>query len=325
MKTLHYLQYPFAFLLTLAAVAPSVALETNQTADAGLNVVATNAFRVLRDVPNVGLEQSASGLEQIIETHRRLSRETDISQRQLSLVLANAVAYAIFTEIHRAEVVRLGTDQGMTLKTIPFDKKMAVRLWKANAPDFPAAIRKALQGHDTVTTFVSTHSSEEDVLNGEMIDKAPLDTIRPRIRELQEKALHPAGFTGKPSADEQLAYALSKCQAFRDLDVIINLYEKSNLPADSVSLRTAIDGALTSSAGKRVDDGMEVTSFKVWLTFRLYYPKGTSQDDVGPIEEYYLKQAIALAPFMTDTTSLPESAKKALRTMGRPTAKPPSK
>lgn len=323
MKELHCLQYPLAFLLMLAAVAPSVALETNQTADAGLNVIATNAFRVLRNVPNVGLEQSAAGLEQIIETHRRLSRETDLTQRQFSLVLADAVVYAIFTEIHRSEVARLGTDQRMMPKSIPFDKKTLVRLWKANVPDFPAAIRKALQGHDTVTSFVSTRSSEEDVLSGEMIDKAPLETIRPRIRSLQEKALQVPCFSNRPSADEQLVYALSKYQAFRDLGIVIDLYEKGDLPDDATQFRSAIDGVLKPHSGKRVDDGMNVSSFKVWMTFRRYHPEGTSQDPVAPVEEYYLKQALALAPFMTDTSSLPENAKKALSKINRSAALPP--
>ena len=320
MKELRCLQYPLAFLLTLATVAPSVALDTNQTVDADLNVIATNAFQVLRAVPSVGLEKSVPGIEQIIETHRRLSRESAPSQQQLSLVLADAVTYAIVTEIHRADVARLGTDPGMTPKSIPFDKKTAVRLWKANMPDFPAAIRQALHGNDTVTGFVSTRSSEEDVLNGEMMDKAPLDTIRPRIQELRDKALHPAAFGKNPSADEQLVYALDKYQAFRDLDVVFNLYEKSDLPPDSALLRSAIDGVLKQSAGKRVDDGMKASSFKVWLTFRRYYPQGTSQNPVGPIEEYYLKQALALAPFMTDTSSLPERAKKTLSKMDRSAA-----
>ena len=322
MKKLHCLTSPFALLLFAATVAPSIALETNQNKDMALNVIATNAFCILRDVPGVGMEKSVSGLEQIIETHRRLSRETDVAQQQLSLVLADAVAYAIITEIHRAEAARLGTDQGMVPQSIPFEKMTVARLWKANMPDFPATIRKALQGHDTVTGFVSKYSSEDDVLSGEMIDKAPLDEIQPRLEELRRKASFPTAFGRRPTPDEQLIYALSKFQAFRDLDVIINLYEKSNLPADSALLRTAIEGVLTPSAGKRADDGMEATAFKVWLTFRRYYPKGTSQDPVAPIEEYYRKQALALAPFMTDTSTLPETVKKALTKMNHPAALP---
>ncbi|NLG35966.1 MAG: hypothetical protein GX548_11490 [Lentisphaerae bacterium] len=322
MKKLHCLPYAFALLLIVATVVPSVAFEPSQTADMALNVIATNAFRILRDVPSVGLEKSMSGLEQIIEAHRRLSRETDIAQQQLSLVLADAVAYAIVTEVHRAEVARLGTDQGLTPKSIPFDKKTAMRLWKANMHDFPAAIRKALQGQDAVTSFVSRQSSEEDVLSGAMIDKAPLETIRPRIRSLQEKVLHTPCFSKSPSADEQLVYALSKHQAFRDPGIVMELYEKGDLPGDASQFRAAIDGVLKQHPGKRVDDGMNASSFKTWMTFRRYHPEGTSQDPVAPIEEYYLKQALALAPFMTDTCSLPETAKKALTKIDGPAPLP---
>lgn len=313
MKKLHCVQCLFAFLWIAATVAPSVALETNQTADTALNAIATNAFRILRDVPSVGLEKSVSGLEQLIETHHQLSRESDISQRQLSLVLADAVAYAIVTEIHRSEVARLGMDQRMMPKSIPFDQHIAVRLWKANTPDFPAAIRKALQRQDMVTSFISQQSSEEEVLNGKMIDKAPLETVRSRIRELYHKSLYYPVAVGKsPSADEQLVYSLVKYQAFCDLDIIMRLYEKSDLPADSPSFRTAIEKELTPSDERRVDDRMKQSSFKVWLTFGYYHPEGTSQNPVAPIEGYHLKQALALAPFMTDTSSLPEPAKNAL-------------
>lgn len=323
MKKLHCLRHPFAFLLALATVVPAVALETNQAANADLGIVATNAFHILRDVPSVGLEGSGPALEQIIETHRRLSRGTGLAEQQFSLVLADAVAYAIVTEIHRAEVARSGADSRLTPKSIPFGKKTAVRLWKTNLPDFPAAIRRALQGHDTITGLVSTHSSEEEVLSGEMIDKAPLETVRPRIRSLQEKVLHAPCFGSKPSPDEQLIYALSKYQAFRDLGIIIDLYEKGDLPDDATQFRAAIDGVLKQHPGKRVDDGMKASAFKAWMTFRRYHPEGTSRDAVAPIEEYYLKQALALAPFMSDTSSLPETVKKALIKIGQSPALPP--
>ncbi len=326
MKTPCIVQYVFTFLLMLPAITPAVALESKQKADdVALNMIATNTFRVLRDVPSIGLENSVSGIEQIIEAHRLLSREAGAAQQQLSLVLADAVAYAIVTEIHRADVARFGVDSNMMPKSIPFDKKTAVRLWRTNVPDFPAVIRKALQRDDVVTGFVAKHSSEADVLTGEMIDNAPLETMRPRIRELQEKALHPTGFGGNPSADEQLVYTLSKYQAFRDLGIIMDLYERGDLPQDSAMLRSAIEAVLKDCTEKRLDDGMKASPFKVWMTFRRYYPEGTSQDPVGPIEEYYLKQALALAPFMTDTSSLPENAKKILVKMDRPLTLSPSK
>lgn len=255
MKKPHRIPCSCVVLLILAAVVPSAVLEADQTADADLSVIATNAFSVLRDVPTVGLEKSVFGIEMIIETHRHLLREANLAQRQLSLVLADAVAYAIVTEIHRSDVSRLGTDPNITPQSIPFDKKTAVRLWRANVPDFPAAIRQALRGNDTVTGYVSTQSSEKEVLSGDMIDKAPLDTIQLRLQELRGKAFQPRAFGVHPSADEQLVYALDRYQAFRDLAVIICLYENSELPTDSASLRTAIGGIMKPSAGKRVDDG----------------------------------------------------------------------
>ncbi|MDD2598159.1 MAG: hypothetical protein PHO37_02880 [Kiritimatiellae bacterium] len=307
----------FTFLMTLAIINPPVARGSQQPDDeTSLNIIATNAFQILRDVPSIGLEQSLSGIEQIIKTHHRLLRETDLSKKHFSLVLADAVAYALITEIHRADITRLGTDPDMTPKSKSFNKTTAVRLWKANMPDFPASIRQILRKDGAITGYISRRSCEEDVFSGEMIDKAPLDTIRPRIRELHEKALRPIALGKNPSVDEQFLSVLVQCQSFRDIDMIINLYENGDLPSDSISLRAAIDEVMKPSVGKRVDDGMKASAFKVWLTFRRYYPGGTSHDPVGPIEEYYLKQALTLAPFMTDSSSLPESAKKVLVKMG---------
>ena len=317
MKTIRYCKCSFIIVL-LAGITQCLAEQTEN--EPSLNVIATNAFQILRDVPTLGIERSLPGIEQIVETHRRLAQKDNVSQRHLSLVLADAVAYTIVTEIHRAAVARLGTDPGMTPKSVPFDKNTAIRLWTANVPDFPAAIRQSLRGNGALTDYVSTRSSEEDVLVGDIIDQVPLETIQPRLQELREKALHPAAFGKNPSADEQLFFALAKYQAFRDLDVIIKLYEKRDFPNDSSELRAAIDEVLQQSppAGKRVDDGMKASAFKVWSTYRRYYPQGTSQDPVGPIEEYYLKQALALAPFIADMSSLPETAQAVLVKMKRP-------
>lgn len=321
-----HLQHASAILLMLATLAGLDAGEPKHTPDeTQMNAIATNAFLVLKGIPAIGLERSVGGLEDIIATHHRLSREPGSSQRHLSLVLADAVAYAIITEIHRAELARFGLDQDMTPRSVAFDKKTAVRLWQANMPDFAPLVRKALQGKDTLTLYVAEHSSEEEVLNGRMIDKTPVGPIRVRITELHERATLPIGVRKNPSPDEQLIYALTICQAFRDLTVIIDLYEKGDLPKESGVLRSTIDGVLEHYPKGRVDGGTKTSSFKVWTTFTAYYPENSSQDVVGPAEEYCMRQALVLAPFMTDTSSLPELAKKALVKMGRPAASPPSK
>lgn len=323
-----YFQYAFAILIPLATLVPLEAGEPNQRPDdTDMNVIATNAFLVLKAVPTIGLELSISGLEQIVATHHRLSRERGVSQRHLSLILADAVAYTIITEIHRAERARLGLDQDMTPKSVPLDKKTVVRLWKANMPDFAALVRKALQGKDTLTSYVAEQSSEEEVLNGRMIYNSPVGQIRTRISELRRAATLPIGqcICKNPSPDQHLIFALVKSQAFRDLTVIVDLYEQGDLPKDSAVLRSTIDGVLKRYPERRVDSGMKMSSFKVWATFTDYYPENTSQDVVGPAEEYCLRQALVLAPFMTNTSSLPELAKKALLKISRSTASPPSK
>lgn len=326
MRTHRHVRHVSMILLMLANLGRLEAGEPKHTPDeTQMNAIATNAFLVLKGIPAIGLERSVGGLEDIIATHHRLSREPGSSQRHLSLVLADAVAYAIITEIHRAELARIGLASDVTPKSIAFEKKTALRLWKTNMPDFVPLIRKAMQGEDTLTTYIAKHSSEEEVLNGRMIDKAPLDRIRPRIRDLHDNATLPIGVHKNPLPDEQLVYALAKGQAFRDLTVIIELYEKGDLPKESALLRSAIEAVLKRYPERRVDDGMKMSSFKVWSTFAAYYPENTDRDVVGPAEEYCMRQAFVLAPFMTDTSSLPELAKRALLKMDRPSASPPSK
>jgi len=320
MSKQNILQFTCIFLLAINAAVPVNALEVIQDADdASMNAIATNAFRVLRDVPFVGLEKSRPELEKIIETHHRLLKIDKMSQQRLSLVLADGVAYGIISEIHRADLARLGSETNMTPKSIPFEKDTAIRLWNANMPDFPSAIRHALTGDGIVTGHIAKHSSEADVLNGEMIDKCPPETILPLIRELRHKELYSIFRSNKPSADEQLIYTLSKYQAFRDLSIIMKLYETHDLPSDSKTMQTMIEESLKKSpqVGKRLDDGMAIIAFKVRSSFENYYPEASYQDTGGPIYEYVGKQAFPLIPFMTDRSLLPEKLKKILEKRDR--------
>ena len=301
-------------LLMLAAPALFAGSGPDETAaEVRVNAIASNAFLILRDVPTVGLEKSVSGIEQIIAEHRRLSQSSQAMDRHFSLVLADAVAYAIFSEIHRAEFARLGVDRERAVKSIPFDKKTAVRLWRANMPDFAPLIRNAMQGEDIITGYISRQSSEEEVLNGSMIDMAPLGQVKGRIRKLNLEASVPLCMQKNPTPDEQLVYSLNKCQAFQDLTVIIDLYEKGDLPGEAVLLRSAIDGVMKNCPQRRVDDGMEATSFKVWLTYGQYYWDPSDRDPSDSTDRYCIGQSMLLGPFMADTDLLPEFAKEFLQ------------
>jgi hypothetical protein len=184
-------------------------------------------------------------------------------------------------------------------------------------PEFEPLIREILKENDVITNYVASHSSAEDVLSGRMIEKVPGDTIAPRITELRGQASLPISIRKRPSPDEQLVYTLTIYQAFRDLTVIVDLYEKSGLPGESVALRNSIDAVLSQYPDRRVDDGMKASAFKVWSTFRHYYPEASTDDVVGPAEEYTLRLSIALAPFMNDTSVLPDIAQNALRKMNK--------
>ena len=138
--------------------------------------------------------------------------------------------------------------------------------------------------------------------------------------------MHPVAFGAQPSSDEQLVYALIKYQAFRDLGIIMDLYEKGDLPYDSAMRKSAIEAVLKDHSERRVDDGMKVSAFKVWGTFTAYFPDSNpSQDPVEPMVEYRDRQAFALGPFMTDTSLLPEIAKLVLLKMDGRRVLPPSK
>jgi hypothetical protein len=297
-------------------LTPEAAFGANPPAvEEMVNAIATNAFIVLRDIRSVGLEQSITGIETIIKDHRRLSRDADASLRHFSLVLADAVAYAIISEIRAAELLRDGDTNATNSASL--DKNKVIRLWKANTPDFSHLIKASLQGEDMLVKYASQHSSVEDVLSGGMTKNASVGQISSRLTELNQMAELPGYVRRNPSPDEQLVYALNKYQAFRDLSVIVDLYGRGELPNDSESIRGAIDSVLVQYPKNRVDDGMKSTSFKIWLTYRHYYPEASSKDAFGPQEEYVLRQSFVLAPFMSDTSALPENARKGIAKLAR--------
>lgn len=307
MKTIHH-----TFILIMA-ISSSFAFAQDLDVKNQLNDIATNAFRILRDVPLSGLEKSSNELHEIVEDHKRLALEADVAKRHLSVVLADAVAFAIVTEIYRSETV--GSGHGERSKepaVIPFNRKAVLALWENNMPDFPNAIEKIIDEPGTITGFVKNHSSVNDVLEGRMIDKTPLGTIRPRIRSLMNRAHCVPGFGYGPSPDEQLVFMLAKYQAFIDIGIVLKLYGNGNLPCEDVAKFKIAAAEVMDLHGRRVDDGMKVSPFKVWMTFREYHPKGNGHGHMSSFEGYCLRLALALSPFITDTGVLPEYARRIL-------------
>jgi hypothetical protein len=309
---LHLLFIP---LVCFGTLRTSPAQQPRKGEDLSAN--ATAAFETLINVPTKGLDQCVPEIEKIIEDHKRLASSKNVSERQLSVVLANAVAFTLLYEIHRAEFARSGTEHKLSTPSIPFDKTTVVRLWRANMPEFEPLIRQILKENDVLTTYVASHSSAEDVLSGEMINKMPRDNVRSRFRELQHQAELPLFVRKTPTPDEQLVYTLTIFQRFRDLTVIVDLYEKNGLPRDSAALRQTIEGMLSQYPERRVDDGMKISAFKIWSTFRHYYPETSTDNVVGPAEEFAGRMSIPLAQFMNDRNMLPEITRNALEKMNR--------
>ena len=114
MKTYRHIRSALVGWFTLTASISLPAENPKLGADtAELNSIAKKAYLVFHEVPTIGLEKSVGGLEQIIATHHRLAQDTGVAQQHLSLVLADAVAFAIVSEIYRAERTRLGLNQNM--------------------------------------------------------------------------------------------------------------------------------------------------------------------------------------------------------------------
>ena len=317
MKIQSSILWAFALILSMATPVLFAGAGSDETADeVRVNAIASNAFLVLRDVPAIGLEKSAPALEQTIADHHRLSQSSLATDRHFSLVLADAVAHAIISEILRAEFARQGIDQGRAVKSIPFDKQIAVRLWRANMPDFAPLIRKAMKGEDVLTGYISKHSSEEEVLGGDMIDKAPWGQVKERIRKLNREASVPLYVQKNPTPDEQLIYALNKCQAFQDLTIIVDLYEKGDLPGGEWALvRPVIDGVLKNYPQRRVDNGMKASSVNVWSTSARYLWDPSERDLRSSMDQYSMEQSLLLGPFMADMDLLPDLAKEFLLKM----------
>ena len=299
-------------LAVIMSLVPAFACAQCLIGETSSNDIATNVFRILKEVPIRGLEESAQEIQGIIDIHKRLAKEADPSRRYLSMLIADAVAVSIVTEIHRSVIAETGDYARQEPPVISFGKQHLLDLWEKNMPDFPDAIRMILDEPGTITRFVAESSSFQDVLDGKMIDKAPIGTIRPLIRSLIEKARHMPciWFGDNPSADERLAYALAKYQAFIDIGIVLERYKNGDLPNDDNETFKSVIAEGMDLRGRRVDDGMNASPLKVWMTFREYHP--TENVSLSAYEEYCIRQALTFSPFMTDTGILPERARRVL-------------
>lgn len=302
-------------LISMVLIAGTLtqALAAATATDLKMNLIANESFAILAEVPVLGLETSAPKIENIIRTQHQLASEEDPSLRHMSLVVADAIAFSLMNELHRSEIARLHPGQESKPKSVPFNKETLIRLWKFNMPDFKSMIPATMKRNDRITSYVINRSTEEELVTGEAIDKAPI-AIRRYIRELRAKSLSPLS-KKQPTPDESLIYVLTKWQVFRDLGIVVDLYAKGDLPETLELLRSAVDQQMRARkySEKRMDDGLNNSAFKIVLTYQHYYPDSPGNARFGPNEEYICRQAFLLSPFMTDTTALPDIAREGLR------------
>ena len=301
-----YPQVLVMLILALSIVTASAA-EVSEHGTISTATIASDAFTILGAVPDKGIEESSAGLQEIIAQRQVLERSSNLLHRQLALILADAVAFAIVREIQNTEMQRMGAAQSpVHLRPAP-PKNVVVQLWKANDLDAKSAIRASSHATGDVVRFAFQDSSEDEILDGRMIKKASADVL-PRIRELQRNAREYRGLGRAPSADELLMQTLVTAQAFRDLRVIVDLFESGDLPQERALLQSAIEGALSLSQARRMDDGMKASSLKVLSTFGRYC--------LPDHDAYRLKMALLLGPYMTDRSALPEAAKRIFEEFG---------
>lgn len=271
--------------------------------------IASNAYSILAAVPDNGLGESSPMLQKIIAQRRVLEQGDDPLHRQLALVLADAVAYALVREIQTAEIQRMGSAESEVQMRSPDAKSVVVQLWKANEFDVRAAIRVSPNATGDVVRFVNQNSSEDEILDGRMINKAS-SNILPRIWELHDNARGYRGLGRVTSADELFMYALTTAQAFRDLRIVVDLYGIGDLPQDRAVFQGVIENALSRAPVRRIDDGMKSSSLKVLSTFGRYCLPGH--------DAYRLKLALLLGPYMTDRSVLPKAAQRIFEEYGAP-------
>lgn len=301
-----YSQVLAMLILALSTVTVSAA-DVSDHGTISIATIASDAYTILADIPDKGIEESRAGLHKIIAQRRILERSNNLLQRQLALILADAVALVIVSEIQNTEMQRMGAVQSPVHMRPASPKNVVVQLWKENDLDVKSAVRASSHAAGDVVRFAFQDNSEDEILDGRMIKKASGD-ILPRIRELQRNAREYRGLGRAPSADELFMQALVTAQAFRDLRVIVDLFENGELSQDRAILQSAIDGALSQTQTRRMDDGMKESSLKVLSTFGRYC--------LPDPDAYRLKMALLLGPYMTDRDALPEAAKRIFEEYG---------
>lgn len=289
----------YTILICGAVIASPDPLEQSNpdTLSPEISQLASEAYSLLSDLPNIGIDKAKGEIEQLITSANKLMTNDGAWETQLSLALREGIAHSLIYEMYRSEAMRLGINLEGQPAPIPFKKKNFLELWNANLPNNLQVLARTRKGNDVIVKQLSAKQMDNETIADGYKLREINDEVHDRYSKLKNQAHAYNLHHGKMSADEKFVQSLVVLQSLRDLDNIVQIYDKSGLFKDYTELRAAIDADLHGSHKKRMDDGMRASSLKVMSTFSKY---------CSPSEEMYLnQQAMLLGSYLENTANLP--------------------
>ncbi|MHC4122347.1 MAG: hypothetical protein ACYSSI_02145 [Planctomycetota bacterium] len=118
-----------------------------------LRTIAESSYQILLKVPEIGLSDSNSSVDWIIEKRKWLEKTNDIVARFLALHLQYLVDSAVLNELYRSEMNRLKIPSQKKFKKLSFDNILISRFLKLNELDEKEYINFAINQETKVGKF----------------------------------------------------------------------------------------------------------------------------------------------------------------------------
>lgn len=267
-----------------------------------INEVATNALMVLTSIQHNGLENNKKELKELINIHQTFAKRNESRLRFLSLVISDAISYAIVSEIYR----NLKNRENPNVKIIPevkiANKETVLEIWNLNEPKFKDILDLNLKEKGQLIDYVKSRNiGTNEIIQGKLFKSLPLGPVKESFQKMRDEVNNPFKKRNL-SSDELFIFTLVKWQAYKDLTHIAVIYSlDNNKSVNYETLRNSINERIVTNKTQRMDSGMPDSAVNVLLTFSKYSPPIKGIGSISHSDVYKKKLEIMFAPFISNT------------------------
>ena len=253
-------------------------------------------------VPDIGLAEWRKDGVRLCRIARLADRCRDPRLKLLGLECHRAVARALATEVHRAELTRIGFSAPGIKPSAGVDAESLRDLLTENTFDEREQIAGVLSLDGQLTALFRKMGGATAVLADGGMDlrvREQLDQVRHRVTQTADGL----ALTRDRTGDVLLVSTLEAIQDLRDIRIVLGVFlGDGTLGDDLAQLKTKLSRAVGRDAPRRVSDGAMQSAHRAHGTFTAY-----SNPRPGYFEGRLL---LPFAVFVRDRTVLPPSLRR---------------